>query len=50
MQLSTDISNRKATEKLIIDNEAKYREMFETIDDVYYQTTIDGILKFSPHR
>lgn len=44
-----DISDRKATEKLIINNEAKYREMFETIDDVYYQTTIDGnLLVLSP--
>lgn len=44
-----DISDRKAAEKLITESEAKYREIFETIDDVYYQTTIDGrIIVLSP--
>jgi PAS domain S-box-containing protein len=45
----TDISERKRTEKLLSESREKYRMVFENIQDVYYEVTLDGvILEISP--
>jgi len=45
----TDISARKLSEKALSESEKKYRGIFENVQDVYYETTIDGIiLEVSP--
>jgi PAS domain S-box-containing protein len=47
--IARDISERKQTEKVIQENEEKYRSIFENIQDVYYETLMDGtILEVSP--
>jgi len=47
--ISRDITERKQTQEALLKNEEKYREIFENIQDVYYETTIDGtILELSP--
>jgi PAS domain S-box-containing protein len=45
----TDISARKLSEKALSESEKKYRGIFENVQDVYYETAIDGtILEVSP--
>jgi hypothetical protein len=45
----TDISARKLSEKALSESEKKYRGIFENVQDVYYETSIDGtILEVSP--
>jgi PAS domain S-box-containing protein len=39
-----DITERKNTEKALRESEQKYRNIFETVQDAYYEATIDGIL------
>ena len=47
--ISRDITQRKQTEEVLLKREEKYREIFENIQDVYYETSIDGtILELSP--
>jgi PAS domain S-box-containing protein len=45
----TDITDRKLAENTITESEKKYRGIFENVQDVYYETSIDGtILEVSP--
>lgn len=39
-----DIHERKMAELLLQQNEEKYRNIFESTQDVYYEATIDGVL------
>ena len=39
-----DISERKKTEIALKESEEKYRSIFESIQDVYYEASFDGIL------
>jgi PAS domain S-box-containing protein len=39
-----DITERKHAEKLIQENEEKYHRIFDNIQDVYYETSIDGTI------
>jgi PAS domain S-box-containing protein len=44
-----DISKRKQLEETLKENEKKYKSIFENVQDVYYESTIDGtILELSP--
>ncbi|MEW6054000.1 MAG: PAS domain S-box protein [Nitrospirota bacterium] len=44
-----DITERKRAEEAIKKNEEKYRNIFQSIQDVYYETDLDGtILEASP--
>ena len=44
-----DISKRKRSEEAMRESEEKYRTIFENIQDVYYETTLGGIiLEISP--
>ena len=48
-QLETEIEHRKQVEKAIQQSEEKYRHIFENIQDVYYEATIEGtIIEVSP--
>ena len=45
----TDITDRKRSEKALQTSEEKYRGIFENVQDVYYETRLDGtILEVSP--
>ena len=47
--ISRDITDRKQTEELLLKSEQRYRQIFDNIQDVYYETSIDGtILELSP--
>jgi PAS domain S-box-containing protein len=41
----TDITERKITEAALIESEIKYRRIFESFEDVYYQTDENGIIR-----
>jgi len=44
-----DITDRKWAEDTIRESEKKYRNIFENVQDLYYETTLDGtILEISP--
>lgn len=47
--IARDITDRKRAEIALQESEVKYRSMFENIQDLYYETTMDGIiLEVSP--
>ena len=49
ISLFQDITKRKQVEEALLKSEEKYRGIFENIQDVYYETNIDGtILEVSP--
>jgi PAS domain S-box-containing protein len=39
-----DITDRKKTEEALRESETRYRQIFDTFDDLYYQTDMDGNL------
>jgi PAS domain S-box-containing protein len=39
-----DITDRKQVEEALRKSEQKYRSIFENVQDVYYETTIDGVI------
>lgn len=39
-----DITNRLEMEKALLESERKYRNIFENIQDIFYQTDINGII------
>ena len=47
--IAHDITERKRAERALKDSEEKYRGIFENVQDVYYETLLDGtILEVSP--
>ena len=47
--VATDITERKLVEQALIKSEEKYRAFFENITEVFYQTSLEGIiLEVSP--
>jgi len=47
--VTRDISERKMAEEILKKSEEKYKNIFENIQDVYYETTMDGnIIEVSP--
>ncbi len=42
--IARNITERKHTENLLIESEKKYRNIFENVQDVFYQSSIDGII------
>ena len=45
----TDITEKKLAEEALRESEDKYRNIFDNIQDIYYEVTIDGIiLEISP--
>ena len=49
LSITRDISDRKRAENALKESEAKFRNIFENIQDVYYETALDGtILEISP--
>jgi PAS domain S-box-containing protein len=47
--IARDISERKHTENAIRESEEKYRNIFENVQDLYYETSVEGtILEISP--
>jgi PAS domain S-box-containing protein len=46
---SSDITNRIRIDKELAENERKYRSIFENVQDLYYESALDGtILEVSP--
>ena len=44
-----DITERKRAEEALLESETKFRSIFENVQDVYFETTLDGkILEISP--
>lgn len=44
--VTRDISDRKAAEKRLIKSEEQYRRLIESINDVVFDITIDGVINF----
>ncbi len=44
--VTRDISKRKKIEQKLVESEEKYRNLVETINDVLFETTIDGTIKY----
>lgn len=45
LSIARDISERKKTEQALIESESKYRNIFENIQDVFFKTDKNGILR-----
>jgi len=44
-----DITERKRTEEILLESEGKYRSIFENVQDVFYQSSLEGtVLEVSP--
>ena len=44
-----DVTERKYAEEALLKSEAKYREIFENIQDAFYEVTLDGVvIEISP--
>ena len=49
LSIARDITERKITERKLRESEKKYRNIFENVMDVFFQTSLDGIiLEVSP--
>ncbi len=49
IHIATDITERKKMEEALKNSERRYRTIFENIQDVYYETLLDGtIIEVSP--
>lgn len=49
LSIARDITDRKLTEKKLRESEKKYRNIFENVVDVFFQTSLEGvILEVSP--
>ncbi len=44
LAIARDITGRKRIEEAVIESERKYRNIFENVQDVFYQTSIEGII------
>ncbi|MEE4136567.1 MAG: PAS domain S-box protein [Desulforhopalus sp.] len=42
--VGSDITERKQAEEQLLKSEGKYRNIFENVQDVYYETSLDGLL------
>jgi PAS domain S-box-containing protein len=42
--ISRDISERKEAEKALKESERKYRKIFENVQDIFYQTDLNGLI------
>ncbi len=48
-EIKTELAERRRTEAALRESDGKYRQIFENIQDVYYETGIDGtIIELSP--
>ncbi|MFH1982889.1 MAG: PAS domain S-box protein [Pseudomonadota bacterium] len=49
LSVTRDISHLKRAEQALLESERKYRRIFESLSDVYFETTLDGaIVNTSP--
>jgi diguanylate cyclase (GGDEF)-like protein/PAS domain S-box-containing protein len=47
--VAIDVTERKRMEKALRESEAKYRQIFENVQDIFYRTNLEGaILELSP--
>ncbi|MEI9954721.1 MAG: hypothetical protein WDM90_00045 [Ferruginibacter sp.] len=43
------LPNGKRTEEILLESEGKYRSIFENVQDVFYQSSLEGtVLEISP--
>ncbi|MBK6967105.1 MAG: PAS domain S-box protein [Bacteroidales bacterium] len=44
LNMGTDITEKKKTDELLRENEERFRSIFENVQDVFFQTDLDGII------